>query len=114
MSRRSKLFLEDIIESCQRVRKYSAGLSFEQFSTDERTIDAVVRNLEINGEAVKNLPAELTAARPEINWKNIARFRDIVVHHYFRIDMDVVWDIVLNKIVPLEEAVSYLYSLEQQ
>jgi len=56
----------------------------------------------------------LTDARPEINWKNIARFRDIVVHHYFRIDMDVVWDIVLNKIVPLEEAVSYLYSLEQQ
>ena len=114
MSRRSKLFLEDIIESCQRVRKYSAGLSFEQFSTDERTIDAVVRNLEIIGEAVKNLPAELTAARPEINWKNIARFRDIVIHHYFKIDMDVVWDIVLNKIVALEEAVSYLSSLEQQ
>jgi len=114
MSRRSKLFLEDIIESCQRVRKYSTGLSFEQFSTDERTIDAVVRNLEIIGEAVKNLPAELTAARPEINWKNIARFRDIVIHHYFKIDMDVVWDIVLNKIVALEEAVSYLSSLEQQ
>ena len=114
MSRRSKLFLEDIIESCQRVRKYSTGLSFEQFSTDERTIDAVVRNLEIIGEAVKNLPAELTDAQPEINWKNIARFRDIVVHHYFKIDMDVVWDIVLNKIVALEEAVSYLSSLEQQ
>ena len=69
MSRRSRLFLEDITESCQRIQKYSLGISFEQFSSDERTIDAIVRNLEIIGEAVKNLPYELTALRPEIEWK---------------------------------------------
>jgi Uncharacterized conserved protein len=69
MSRRSRLFLEDIAESCQRIQKYSLGISFEQFSADERTIDAIVRNLEIIGEAVKSLPPELTNARPEIEKK---------------------------------------------
>src|SRR6478672_8911712 len=112
MSRRSKLFLEDIAESCQRVRKYSSGLKFDQFSSDERTIDAIVRNLEIIGEAVKNLPPELTAARSEVDWKKIARFRDIIVHHYFKVDLDVIWDIVENKIEPLQEAVGFLSTLE--
>lgn len=90
MSRRSRLFLEDITESCQRIQKYSSGISFEQFSVDERTIDAIVRNLEIIGEAVKNLPPEMMNARPEIEWKKIARFRDVVVHHYFKVDLEVV------------------------
>lgn len=114
MSRRSKLFLDDIAESCKRVRDYSAGLTFEQFSTDERTIDAIVRNLEIIGEAVKNLAPELTAYRPEIEWKKIARFRDIVVHHYFKVDLEVVWDIIENKIVLLEAAVLNLSELEEK
>ena len=108
MLRRSKLFLDDIAESCQKARNYSTGLTFEQFSADERTMDAIVRNLEIIGEAVKKLPPELKAARPDVDWKKIARFRDIVVHHYFKVDLEVVWDIIKNKIVPLEEAVTDL------
>jgi uncharacterized protein with HEPN domain len=113
MSRRSRLFLEDITESCKRIQKYSLGISFEQFSSDERTIDAIVRNLEIIGEAVKNPPPELMALKPEIDWKKIARFRDVVVHHYFKVDLEVVWDIVENKISSLDEAAAYLLTLDR-
>lgn len=113
MSRRSRLFLKDIAESCQKVPNYSAGVTFEQFSSDERTIDAVVRNLEIIGEAVKNLPEEIKDSRPDVEWRRIARFRDIIVHHYFKVDLDVVWDVVENKISLLEEAVNNLLESEQ-
>lgn len=113
MSRRSKLFLKDIAESCQKVRNYSAGVTFEQFSSDERTVDAIVRNLEIIGEAVKNLPEEIKDSRPDVEWRRIARFRDIIVHHYFKVDLDVVWDVVENKISLLEEAVNNLLESEQ-
>ena len=105
MSRISKLYLDDIIESCRNVRDYTSGMSFEDFSTDQKTIDAVVRNLEIIGEAVKSLPPALLDQRPEIPWKKISRFRDVVVHHYFKVDLEVVWDVIQNQIEQLEPAV---------
>ena len=85
-------------------------MTFEEFSTDQKTIDAVVRNLEIIGEAVKSLPPELLDQRPDIPWNQIARFRDIVVHHYFKVDLDVVWDVVQNQIAQLEPAVNEISS----
>jgi uncharacterized protein with HEPN domain len=110
MSRRSKLFLHDIAESCEKIRIYTAGMSIEQFAADNKSIDAVVRNLEIIGEAVKNLLPDIAESNPEIQWKKIARFRDIAAHHYFKVNLEIVWDIIANKIVPLEEAVSTIIS----
>lgn len=105
MSRISKLYLDDILESCRNVRNYTSGMSFEAFSTDQRTIDAVVRNLEIIGEAVKSLPPSLLDRRPDIPWRKIARFRDVIVHHYFKVDLEVVWDVIQNQIAQLETAI---------
>jgi uncharacterized protein with HEPN domain len=106
MSRISKLYLDDILESCRNVRDYTNGMSFDNFAIDNKTIDAVVRNLEIIGEAVKCLPPDLLNRRPDIPWKKIARFRDIVVHHYFKVDLEVVWDVIQNQITQLEAAVN--------
>lgn len=105
MSRISKLYLDDILESCRNVRDYTHGMSFDDFSNDQKTIDAVVRNLEIIGEAVKSIPPDLLDQRPDIPWKKIARFRDIVVHHYFKVDLEVVRDVIQNQILQLDTAV---------
>lgn len=105
MSRDYRLYFHDILECCDNVRQYTAGQSFEQFSTDRKTIDAVIRNLEIIGEAVKNIPSELLQTQPRIQWKQIARFRDTVIHRYFGVRLPIVWDILQKEIDELERAV---------
>lgn len=106
MSRDFRLFLDDILDCCDRVQDYTAGYTFDQFSADPKTVDAVVRNLEIIGEAVKNLPAERLAARPEVVWKQIARFRDNMIHRYFGVRLPIVWNILQSEIDLLRAAVT--------
>lgn len=105
MSRDFRLYLDDILECCDRVSEYTAGYSYEQFSDDPKTVDAVVRNLEIFGEAVKGLPAEVISKAPEIEWKLIARFRDNVIHRYFGVRLPIVWNVVENELALLRLAV---------
>ncbi len=79
MPRDSRVHLEDILTAIERVRLYVGGLSLEAFRADAKTVDAVVRNLEIIGEAVKQLPAELRAQAPHVEWIKIAGLRDILI-----------------------------------
>lgn len=102
MSRDFRLFLEDILESCGKVLRFTAQMSFEQFVADEKTYDAVVRNLEIIGEAAKNVPEEVRLRHSDVEWKKIAGLRDVIAHEYFGIDDDILWDIVQNKVPLLE------------
>lgn len=108
MSRDYRLYLDDIIESCQKIESFTHEMSFEAFAADARTIDAVVRNIEIIGEAVKNVPAEWLEMQPQIEWKKIARLRDIIVHRYFRVELEVVWAIIQERIEELRKAVQSL------
>jgi uncharacterized protein with HEPN domain len=108
MPRDSRVYLEDVLDSIAKIRRYTRDLSFDEFQADERTVDAVVRNLEVVGEAVKNLGAEIRAQAPEVEWKKIAGLRDILIHEYFGVDSEVVWDIVVNKLDHLEDAVRTL------
>ena len=103
-----KVFLEDILEAVRKVRDYTDGLSLEAFAADAKTFDAVIRNLEIIGEAVKQIPEDIRSRRPEVEWKRIARLRDILIHQYFGVDVQIVWDIVQNKLSLLEQAVKAL------
>lgn len=92
MSRDPALRLEDIIEAATAIDRYIQGFDFDSFVADRRTVDAVTRNLEIIGEAVKHLPSELTDPLPQIPWRAIAGFRDILAHSYFRTEDSIIWD----------------------
>lgn len=108
MSREPSLRLEDILEAARHIESYIEGIDYESFIEDQRTVDAVVRNLEIIGEAVKHLPVEMTARFPEISWKAIAGFRDILAHCYFRTDDAIVWDAAKNHAPSLAEVAKKL------
>ncbi len=110
MPRDGLVFLDDILEACDKVARYTDGMTVDQFRLDEKTTDAVVRNLEIVGEAAKKLAPELRAMIP-IDWKRIASLRDVLIHQYFGVDVDIIWDIVQTKVPDLHEQVArYLRS----
>jgi uncharacterized protein with HEPN domain len=108
MPRDYRVFLEDIFEAIRKIRDYTDGLSLGAFAADARTFDAVIRNLEIIGEAVKQIPEDIRSLRPEVEWRRMGRLRDILIHQYFGVDVQIVWDIVQNKLAPLEQAVRAL------
>ncbi len=110
MSRDFRLFVVDIAECSERARQYTSSHTFETFCDDQRTIDAVIRNIEVIGEAVKQIPTEVLAEFPEIEWSQLARFRDLVIHHYFKIKLTIIWDAVQNEFAPLAVVVQKLLS----
>jgi uncharacterized protein with HEPN domain len=105
MPRDSRVYLEDILEAARKITAYTGSLSKTAFLEDEKTIDAVVRNLEVIGEAVKKLPEELRAQHSAVEWKKIAGLRDILIHEYFGLDAEIVWDIVQTKVPALDREV---------
>ena len=98
MSRDWRLYLDDMLESCRKVKRYTAGMTAEAFRADERTYDAVVRNLEIVGEAAKHVPDDLRDQMPDIE---VAAFRAVLAHAYHGIDDEVLWDVVHEKVPAL-------------
>lgn len=105
MSRDESLYLADIQECCEKVLRFTKGMTYKDFVHDDLHFDAVLRNLEIIGEAVKNISEETRQIHPNVKWRKIAGFRDIVAHEYFGIDDETVWDIVENEIPALLEIV---------
>lgn len=104
MSRNWLFYLEDILESCGKIRRYTQGVTFEAFRANDMMIDAVIRNLEIIGEAAKHLPPEARTLMPEADWSKAAGFRDVIAHGYFGLDLYVVWDVVQAKVPGLGQS----------
>lgn len=104
VSRDPNIRLEDIIEACERLSTYTHGLDFEGFRNDPKTQDAVIRVFEIIGEAVKHLPEDFRDQEPDIPWRQIAGFRDVLAHSYFAVDSSVVWDAATVKAPLLHQA----------
>ena len=102
MPRDYRVYLEDILEAIGKIRRYTADLSLKTFSEDTKTLDAVVRNLEVVGEAIKKVPDEIRLRHGAVDWKRIAGLRDILIHEYFGLDVEIIWDIVTNKLPDLE------------
>lgn len=101
--RNYKLYLDDILEATKRIEKYSKGFTLKKMEKDSLVVDAVVRNLEIIGEAVKNIPVNIKEKYPDIEWKKIAGLRDILAHEYFGVDLEVLWDIIEYKMPILKK-----------
>jgi uncharacterized protein with HEPN domain len=99
-----RIYLLHIRDAIDRIHAYTAGGRADFFG-DPKTQDAVVRNIEIIGEAVKNVSAELKQARPDVSWKRIAGMRDKVIHEYFGVNLDLVWAAVQQSLPPLRAAV---------
>ena len=104
MSRDWLLFLDDLIDSAGRIQHITEGLDFAAFQQDISVHDAVLMNLLVIGEAVKNLPEQVRDQAPQINWRAIAGMRDLIAHKYFALDDHIVWDTVANHIAPLLDA----------
>lgn len=110
MSRDPKVYLEDIEQAIAKIGRYTARLSFSDFEQNELVVDGVIRNLEVIGEAVRRLPPPLIAAHPGIQWRKIAALRNILAHEYFGVDLEIVWDVVQNKLPSLKEEVNQMLS----
>lgn len=107
-SRGAKLYLADILESIEKIQRYTLGLSFESFVKDGRTIDAVLRNIAIIGEAAARIPADLRVASPEVPWQEILGMRNKVVHEYFGVDEEILWKTIIEDLPGLGEQIRSL------
>ena len=106
MSRGVEILLGEILEAVQLLQRYTEGLSYDAFAEDVEKQDAVVRRLEIIGEAVKGLPESLRAKYPDVPWRDIAGARDIMIHEYFRVDLELAWEMVQDDLPALAAEVS--------
>ena len=106
MPKEFEVYIKDIMECTEKIEKYTKGVSYGEFVKNDLVIDGVVRNLEIIGEAVKRIPIEIKKQHPDIEWKKIAGLRDILIHEYSGVNVKIIWDIVINKIPALKNAIN--------
>ena len=110
--RKSQLYIEDIVTALRHIRAYTKGRSFVTFAGDQKTIDAVMRNLEIIGEAARFISSEIIENHPEIPWRNMADLRNKVSHEYFGIDLEIIWQTIEDDLPLLTKQINRLKKLE--
>ncbi len=97
MKRSSELFIDDIIDAIQSIFTFINGLDYEGFKNDDKTQSAVIRKLEIIGEAAKSMPVEITEAYNDIPWSYMAKMRDKLIHGYFGVDAEIIWEVICRR-----------------
>jgi uncharacterized protein with HEPN domain len=102
MKREYRLYIDDILEAVEKIEKYVKGLSSDEFIEDGKTVDAVIRNFQIIGEATKRIPDEVKRKYADIPWKEMAGMRDKLVHEYFGVKLDVLWKTIKNRLPELK------------
>ncbi|MFQ5849645.1 MAG: DUF86 domain-containing protein [Candidatus Binatia bacterium] len=97
-------YLRDIVVAIEKAESFTEGMDYERFVKDEKTVFAVIRALEIIGEAIKNLPEQVRKERPDVNWRGFAGIRDRLIHGYFTVDLSRIWETVRKDLPGLLEA----------
>lgn len=90
------MYLQDMLTGIDRISQYIEGFSFRQFKHDYKTVDAVIRNFEIIGEAANNLPEDIKSKYPEVPWAEMYLLRNKISHEYFGVDYEIIWDLAVN------------------
>ena len=108
MKKDPKVFIGHIIESIELIERYSEKLTPETFKKDQGMQDAIIRRLEIIGEAVKNIPSAFKAKYSEIPWKQMAGMRDILIHEYFDVDLPLTWAVVKRELPTVKQKLEKL------
>ena len=115
MRRRThRMYLEDILEAMEKIQEYVEGLDYEGFIGDDKTVDAVVRNLEVIGEASRNLPEEIKNPQPQVPWKNMIGLRNIAIHAYFGVDLKIIWEIIKKNIPETKPKIKAILNQEKE
>jgi uncharacterized protein with HEPN domain len=96
-----KLRISDIIDAITAIQEYTAGMDFDDFTEDRKTVDAVVRNFTIIGEAAIRVPQQVINTNPEIPWRDMSDLRNIVVHEYFGVSDKILWETIESDLPPL-------------
>lgn len=103
-----RLRVEDVLEAIARIERYIEGLTFEQFQADQKTVDAVIRNLEVIGEAVRHLSAHRDSLPNDIPWVDIAGMRNVLIHAYFGVDLKIIWQTIVYDLAGLRVQIQKL------
>ncbi len=112
MSRSLRLYFEYLLIAGEKVMRYTEGMEFAEFLADDRTFDAVVRNLQIIGEAVKQIPLEMRERYSQVEWRKIAGLRDVLAHAYFSLEDETIWNAVETKVPKLLDEVREIVERE--
>ena len=113
MSKRGdREFILDMLIACNRILEYAEGLNFEKFSKSSMVVDAIIRNIEILGEAAKKISENIKNKYPEIDWQKIGATRDKVIHSYFGIKLEIVWDIITTHVPKLKKQLEKIIKQE--
>ena len=103
-----RVYLSDILDAIRRIEQYTANITLEEFRLDDKTQDAVIRNLEIIGEAVKRIPDEVRTSHPHIAWRPAAAMRDFLIHEYPSVDADAVWHTAVSDLPGFKKEVEHI------
>ncbi|MGH7909416.1 MAG: HepT-like ribonuclease domain-containing protein [Thermodesulfobacteriota bacterium] len=106
-----KLLFEDILESAEKIERYTHGLSFEGFEGNDLVIDAVIRNFEIIGEASKNIPENLRRKHNELPWKRMIGFRNTAIHKYFEVDLETLWIVIKERLPEIKPIIQQIIKI---
>jgi len=106
MPKNFRVYFEDMLNAITNIEEYVGNMGFEEFRKNKLVRDAVIRNLEVIGEAAKNIPKEIKEEHSEIKWREIAGLRDILIHKYFEVNIRILWDIIEDKLPDLKKKVT--------